>query len=320
MAPILIETTDLKSCDRKLSIVIPAYNEEHGIKSTLTGLVTRLPKAEIIVVDDGSQDQTAEVVQEFKGVMLVQHPFNRGYGAALKTGMTVANRDFIAWFDADNEHRVDDLIAMANRMTSEPVAAVIGQRQHPGPSPLRSWGKFFIRLFARSLSIQAVKDMNCGLRVFRREVISKYIPLLPNSFSASLTSLIILLERGYPISFHSIELNKRVGVSKVKLSDGFLALMLILRILMLFVPMRIFLRVGLILIGIGVVYGIAIAIIAGRGVPTLAVGLALSGILAAFFGLTADQISQLRLAAYDQPIYRIVHRPTPDCPNDVENI
>jgi hypothetical protein len=128
-----------------------------------------------------------------------------------------------------------------------------------------------------------------------------------------------LLERGYPISFHPVELNKRMGTSKVKLVDGFVALMLVLRIMMLFVPMRIFLRFGLILIGIGLVYGVATALIAGRGIPTLAVGLALSGILATFFGLTADQISQLRLAAYDQPIYRIVHRPSPDRANEVDN-
>jgi glycosyltransferase involved in cell wall biosynthesis len=303
------QMTEPSSLDAQLSIVIPAYDEEEGIKSTLAGLTAQLPAAEIIVVDDGSRDRTLEVASEFENVVLVRHPFNRGYGAALKTGMTLASRNFVAWFDADNEHRVDDLVAMTRRLADEPVAAVIAQRQHPGVSPLRIWGKFVIRLLARSLSVQAVKDMNCGLRVFRREVITRYIPLLPNSFSASLTSLIVLLERGYPISFHPIQLNKRLGVSKVKLSDGFLALMLVLRILMLFVPMRIFLRVGFILVGIGVVYGTAVAIASGRGIPTLALGLVLSGVLAAFFGLTADQISQLRLAAYDQPIYRVVRRP-----------
>lgn len=306
------------SFDGQLSIVIPAYDEEAGIKSTLAGLISRLPAAEIIVVDDGSHDRTLEVAAEFENVVLVRHPFNRGYGAALKTGMTLASRDFIAWFDADNEHRVDDLVAMTRRLADEPVASVIAQRDHPGASPLRSWGKFVIRLLARSLSVQAVKDMNCGLRVFRREVITRYVPLLPNGFSASLTSLIVLLERGYPIAFHPVQLNKRVGVSKVKLSDGFVALMLVLRILMLFVPMRIFLRVGFVLILIGVLYGSWVAITSGRGIPTLALGLVLSGVLAAFFGLTADQISQLRLAAYDQPIYRIVRPPRSQQPDDAE--
>src|SRR4051794_38247108 len=94
--------------DVRLSIVVPAYNEQDGLKLTLAELVNRVPRAEIIVVDDGSADRTAAIAAEFPEVTLVQHPFNRGYGAALKTGMTVASRDLIAWFDADNEHRVDD--------------------------------------------------------------------------------------------------------------------------------------------------------------------------------------------------------------------
>jgi len=208
----------------RLSIVVPAYNEQDGIAATLAALVARLPAAEIIVVDDGSQDRTAAAIAEFPSVVLAQHPFNRGYGAALKTGMTVATRELVAWFDADNEHRVADLVAMAGRLDPERVAAVIGQRESSGASPLRSWGKLVIRMLARSLSVEAGKDLNCGLRVFRRDVIMRYAPLLPNGFSASITSLIILLERGYPLAFHPVELNRRLGASKVKLADGFLAL------------------------------------------------------------------------------------------------
>jgi glycosyltransferase involved in cell wall biosynthesis len=293
----------------RLSIVIPAYNEEEGIGPTLTGLAARLPGAEIIVVDDGSDDRTAAIVGGFGNIVLLQHPFNRGYGAALKTGMSVASRDFTAWFDADNEHRVDDLVAMADRLAREQVAAVIGQRAAPGVSPLRNWGKIAIRLLARSLSSEGGKDLNCGLRVYRSDVISRYIPLLPNSFSASITSLIILLEQGYPLAFHDVVTNPRIGTSKVKVSDGFFALMLVLRVLMLFAPMRIFLRFGMILVAIATIYGLIIALLAGRGIPASAVGLALTGMLAALFGLMADQISQLRLAAYDRPIFRVVDRP-----------
>jgi len=303
------ESPGMSGWESRLSVVIPAYNEEAGLGPTLAGLIDRIPRAEIIVVDDGSSDHTTTVAANFPSVTVVQHPFNRGYGAALKTGMTVASRDLVAWFDADNEHRVDDLVAMAKRMTTERVAAVIAQRRVSGTSPLRSWGKFVIRILARSLSAQGGRDINCGLRVFQREVIARYLPLLPNSFSASITSLIILLERGYPVAFHPIELNQRIGVSKVKVSDGFLALMLVLRIIMLFAPMRLFLRLGLLLLLLGTIYGLAVALTVGEGVPSAAIGVSLSGILMALFGLTADQISQLRLAVYDQPIYRVVHQP-----------
>ncbi len=315
-----IHTPDPTALDSQLSVVVPAYNEEAGIAFALSELLARLPQAEIIVVDDGSIDRTSAVAAGFPNVVIVQHPFNRGYGAALKTGMTVAAREFVAWFDADNEHRVDDLVTMADRLRNEHVAAVIAQRSRSGPSPLRTWGKFVIRMLARSLSFQGGSDINCGLRVFRREVISRYIPLLPNSYSASITSLIVLLERGYPIAYHPINLNPRIGDSKVKISHGFLAFMLVLRILMLFAPMRIFLRVGFVLIGIGLSYGVAMAVAAGRGVPTSAVGMVLGGILTAFFGLTADQISQLRLAAYDQPIFRILSRPSPERTAQIEKI
>lgn len=293
----------------RLSIVIPAYNEEAGLAAALVELIERLPNAEIIVVDDGSRDGTSEVARGFKGVTLVRHPFNRGYGASLKTGMTLATGEFVAWFDADNEHKVEDLVTMAGMIENEPVAAVIAQRPQWGASPLRSWGKLLIRILARSLSAQGAQDMNCGLRVFRREVIIRYLPLLPNGFSASITSLIVLLERGYPVAFHSIRLNRRIGVSKVKLADGFMAVMLVLRIVMLFAPMRLFLRLGFLLLAVGVAYGFAMAVVMGNGVPSAAVGVALSGILMALFGLTADQISQLRLGAYDQPIYEVVQRP-----------
>ena len=301
-----------ESVQDRLSIVIPAFNEENGIGPTLTSLIERLPGAEIIVVDDGSSDRTCERIAEFQSVVLVQHPFNRGYGAALKTGMSVASREFVAWFDADNEHRVEDLVAMAERAAVEKVAAVVAQRLHGGPSPLRNWGKMVILLLARSLAFQGSKDINCGLRVFRRNVIIRYIPLLPNSFSASITSTIILLERGYPVAYHTVDLNERVGTSKVKVSDGFLALMLVLRILMLFAPMRIFLRFGLLIFGVGLLYGLVVALTAGQGLPTAALGLMLVGALMAFFGLIADQLSQLRLEPYDRPIYRILQNPHED--------
>jgi hypothetical protein len=201
---------------------------------------------------------------------------------------------------------------MAQRIATEPIAAIIAQRGTPGPSPLRTWGKAVIRSLARSLSSEAGKDINCGLRIFRRDVINRYLPLLPNSFSASITSTIIMLERGYPVAFQPVELNRRLGSSKVKMSDGFLALMIVLRIIMLFAPMRIFLRTGVILFAVGAAYSLLYAAVLGRGVPTAGLGMMLGAALMVFFGLVADQISQMRLTAYDQPLFTIKNSPEPD--------
>ena len=279
-----------------LSIIIPAYNEEDGIIATLENVQESFPAAEIIVVDDGSQDQTVERVSGFAAVKLLTHRFNRGYGGALKTGMKHSTRELIAWFDADNEHRSDFLKAMVDRIEEEKLAAVLGQRPK-SVSVVRGVGKYFIRVLARLLNVKSGTDLNCGLRVFRREIIVPYIPILPDSYSASLTSTIILIEQRYPFAFHPIETNQRIGTSKVALADGFNTLLLVLRVITLFAPMRIFLKVGLNLLLIGAVYSIYTALAKGAGIPVLGAFLMLFGLLVAILGLVADQISQLRTVA-----------------------
>lgn len=288
----MLDTDDLS---RQLSVVIPAYNEEGGIRATLDNLRKYLPMAEIIVVDDGSQDGTLEVAGNVEGVRVFSHLYNRGYGGALKTGMQLASRPYVGWFDADNEHRAEDLLEMVRRIIAERKAAIIGERGY-STSTVRRLGKFIIKLLARSLGVRLGRDINCGLRVFRREVIARYLHLLPNSFSASLTSTLILAERGYPLAFQTIGLNKRIGQSKVRLAHGFQSLNLVLRMVMLFAPLRIFLALGLALAGGGLGYGLIVAFLHGQGFSVLAAMVTLSGVLSIFLGLIADQISQIRLS------------------------
>ena len=275
--------------------MIPAYNEENGVASTLTELRTRLPLAEVIVVDDGSSDRTRERAAAVTGVTLVAHAYNQGYGASLRTGMLQATRPYVAWFDADNEHRVDDLITMVERLERDRLAAVIGRRVGNAQPILRSSGKLAIRLLARTLRVKMGQDLNCGLRVFRRDVIARYYGLLPDRFSASLTSSMIIFERGYPFAFQDITLAPRTGTSKVRLNDGFEALTLVLRMVMLFAPLRIFLAPGLLLFMAGSLYSLAMALIRGAGFPPLGVLVTITGLLLCMLGLIADQISQLRL-------------------------
>lgn len=217
---------------KDLSIVIPAFNEEDGIGLTLEGLLEALPQAEIIVVDDGSTDRTPEVIAKFSTVKCLKHDFNKGYGSALKNGIESASRRYIAWFDADNEHKVEDLEIMYAKISSHKLAAIIAQRKESGISIFRNWGKWLIRMLARTFSIDVGIDVNCGLRVFRRDVIGRYLSLLPDGYSASTTSTLIMLERKYPIEFHDISTNPRIGYSKVKLTDGYHALVLVLRLVM----------------------------------------------------------------------------------------
>jgi glycosyltransferase involved in cell wall biosynthesis len=282
-----------------VSVVIPAFNEVGGIGPTLEQLSASLPGAEIIVVDDGSSDGTAELVEKHADVTLIRHGFNRGYGGALKTGMASASRPLVAWFDADNEHRVSDLTSMIHSIRAGHLAAVIGQRTSGGASAVRGVGKAVILMLARSLGFRGGRDMNCGLRVFRTEIICRYLPLLPDGYSASMTSLLVMLERGYPISYHPVELAARIGTSKVTLRAGFASLLLVMRVIMMFAPMRIFLPVALALFSVGAVYSTAVAVRSGEGFPIFGVFLLLTGLMTGMLGLIADQLSQMRLAQYE---------------------
>jgi len=279
---------------RDLSIVIPAFNEEDGILATLENLREHFPAAEIIVVDDGSKDQTAKRAAGFPGVKVLVHRFNRGYGGALKTGMRETTRDIIAWFDADNEHQPEYLQDMVSLMERDKLAAVLGQRPR-SVSVVRGVGKYIIRFLARLLKVKSGSDLNCGLRVFRREVILPYLAVLPDSYSASLTSTIILIEQRFPFAFHPIQTKQRIGSSKVALADGFNTLLLVLRVITLFAPMRIFLRISLNLLLLGALYSLYVALTVGEGIPVLGAFVMLVGLLIGILGLVADQISQLRL-------------------------
>lgn len=281
-----------------LSVVVPAFNEQSGLGVTLDSLLSELPGAEVILVDDCSTDDTSQVALE-RGIIVVRHTFNQGQGAALKTGMLHANREYVAWFDADNEHRAEDLKRMTDLMSSNDLVAVIGQRGGSA-SFVRGAGKWLIRLVGKGLKINAGSDLNCGLRVFRREVILRYLPLIPDRFSASLVTTLTMIERRYPILFEPISVNERIGHSTVRLRDGFEALFLLLRSVLLFAPMRVFLPIGTALIGIGALYSAIVAAWVGRGIPAGGLLLVVLGMMLIILGLIADQISQLRLSQLPQ--------------------
>jgi glycosyltransferase involved in cell wall biosynthesis len=290
-----------------LSIIIPAFNEEGGIAKVLESLHGALPGAEVIVVDDASTDKTANIVAGFPNCKLVRHPFNQGYGASLKTGMRAAAGTYLAWFDADNEHRVEDLVAMVELLIREKLAAVIGARRNPAPSAIRSGGKLFLRMLARSLGASSVSDMNCGLRVFHRDSILPYLGVLSDKFSASTTSTLLMIDRKMPLRFHPVTLNQREGTSKVQFNDGLAAIALIFRIVLLVAPLRVFLRAGLLFIAVGAVYGLYLKLAVGGPLGTSAVVLTIFGMFLCILGLISDQISQMRLNMERQSVDRQKH-------------
>jgi glycosyltransferase involved in cell wall biosynthesis len=282
----------------ELTIVIPAFNEEAGIAGTLRSIAEepRLAGARVIVVDDGSTDATGAVAAEY-GAEVIRNWVNLGYGASLKRGVRAARRKLVAWFDADGQHSAADLADMVERLTREQAHAVIGARA-PGSHVVRNrkLGKRVILMAAQAAAGRTIPDVNCGLRVFRRNVLVRYLDVLPDGFSASTTSTVLFLKRSYHVVFHAIRAHERVGKSTVRqVRDGLRTLHTITRLVLLFNALRTFSAVAGGIIAAGLLYGLAITLVRGAGFPVFAALLILLGVQVFCLGLVCDQLSALRL-------------------------
>jgi len=281
---------------KQISVIIAAYNEEAAIGDVLQALQTHFNEQEIIVVDDGSTDHTAEIA-ESAGVKVIRHPYNKGYGAALKTGIRAASGDVILTIDADGQHNANDLLELLPYI--ERFDMVVGQRVQRFHSQLwRMPGKWLLTRLAEYLVGRKIPDLNSGMRALRREVILKYLHLCPDGFSFSTTSTLILLNRGYSVKYVPIHVNIREGKSTVSVATGFDTILLVLRVMTLFEPLRLFIPVSLVLFTFGIVWGLPY-LWQSRGVSVGALLFVLIGVQIFFFGLLTDQISQLRKERFE---------------------
>ena len=292
-----------------VSIVVPAYNEQQAIGKTVSDLAARYPEYELIVVDDGSTDQTGEILRDLP-CQVITHDPNRGYGAAWKTGCRVAKGDIIVFYDGDGQFQVEDVGRLVTLHISTNSVMTSGARQRASHTPLlRMPGKYVLNLVAKHLSRMDIPDLNCGLRAFDRRTLCAYLSLLPDGFSASTTSMLAFLKRRHKVSFLPIVTKAREGRSSVKIMrDGFGALLLIVRMITLFDPLFVFLPTALAAIGVSIVYS-AYHVIAYRlGVPVFGATLFLSGVLLFFMGILCDQVSATRLQGIERELDRS-HQP-----------
>lgn len=289
--------------NRKVSIIIPAYNEEEGIKSTLIELMNELKQSsdqwEIVVIDDGSIDSTYENVVSIQhsGIKCLQQKHNKGYGAAIKAGIKEATGDIIVWYDADGQHRPEDLKGVVECLRVNAYDYVIGVRDERSfVDKNRRFGKKVLAFIANIMAKDKIPDVNSGLRAFKADVIRKYISMLPDRFGASTVTTFIMQEIDAWGGYYPIIVRQRTGKSTVKqFRDGFATLKLIMRIIIDFRPMQVFGTSGLVLTIIGLIYGVVVAIYEGLGVPTLSVIFILFGIQEIFFGIISLQIGRVRL-------------------------
>jgi len=294
----------IQNYDAQISIIIPTYNEDKAIGGTISALLNEpnLLQAEIIVVDDGSNDETAQIIRTFPRVRLCQHRVNLGYGAAVSTGMRHATKPYVIWFDSDGQHQVEDLLSIAETLVNDDLDYCIGIRQ-PGSDQVtkRVLGKSVLRFLVQLTAGRPIADFNSGLRGFKRELILHYLHLLPKGFSASTTTTLLMYERNHLGREVPITTKKRIGKSTVKnVSDGYKTVLIILRILLLFKPFMFFGSIGFLLIAIGSIYGFTEAVRLRLGFPVFGSLLIIAGFQILLFGVLSDQISLLRRERFEK--------------------
>ena len=279
---------------KEVSIIVPALNEEQSIEQVVRGLVTSFPSSEIIVVNDGSTDKT-EMLANQAGALVVNHDSRRGYGAALRSGILASTRDFVLFCDADGQHRIEDVARVMAECSN--CSMVVGARTTNSHVPInRRPGKFIIQHWANILANQKIPDINSGLRIIEKCVLLKCLHLMPTGFSFSTTSTFALMKGNYGVKWVPITVQARKGDSTVKqLRHGPETMMLMLRLTVLFEPLRVFLFVTFVLFGISL-SSFAYDMIATnfQKVSITTEFFSVSTLLVFLFGLLCDQVSALR--------------------------
>jgi len=284
---------------KQLSIIIPAYNEEKTIISTIEALKKELSKIsdleyEIIVVNDASKDRTEEILKNVIGIRIIDHQQNKGYGASLKTGIDDAKFNDLLFFDGDGQHKAEYIPEMLQY--SDDFAMVSGTRTgYKGPI-IRQPGKKLLRSLANYLTQQKIPDINCGLRIVKKDQISKFLHLLCNGFSFSTTSLLLFIGESLPVKYIPITINKRLGESKstIKPRHAIDTFVIILRTIMVSSPLRVFLPISTLLF-LGAVISVGYDLFfRSLNITDITLLLFMSSILIFFFGLLADQMAAIR--------------------------
>ena len=280
---------------RGLTILVPAYNEERGIATVVAWIRQALEPSgldyEVLVIDDGSADRTAEIA-EGTGARVLRHGGNRGYGEALKSGIQHATHEWVAIIDADGSYPAEQIPELAGHLTRADM--VVGARTRSGAAiPLiRRPAKMFLTWLASYLTGTHIPDLNSGLRIFRRRLALEFLHLLPSGFSFTTTITMCALNNGYLVEYVPIDYLKRTGSSKIRpLQDTLNFLLLILRITLLFNPLKIFLPLGGVFFLLALVtWGVGLAMF-GRLFDNLILFQAELGTIAIMIGMLADLIN-----------------------------
>ena len=285
----------MKKTVESVSIIIPAFQE----RATIEAMVRQVVRVagclgcehEVIVVDDGSTDGTGDIAGA-AGAQVLSHPYNQGYGSALKTGVRFASYRTVLFIDADGQHDPEDIPRLLEERSRFDM--IVGQRK--GTAGSHAWrkpGKLFLGWFANRLAGRTIPDLNCGFRAVDREMALRFLPIMPQGFSFSTTITLAAFKGGYSVQYVPIHVLHRVGKSTVKVSDGFRTVMLIIRLVTLFAPLRVFLPISAVTFLVGLFYTIQGYFVAGVASVKGMIAL-LMAIQFFLFGIMVDQIVAVR--------------------------
>ncbi len=281
-----------------ISIIIPAYNEEYAIGDVLTQLKTVMDAAtfdyEVIVVDDGSQDATVAAVSQQTWVTLFQHKGNRGYGAALKTGIRHATYPLICITDADGTYPNQCIPQLIQHLVDSNCDMVVGARTGENVSiPLiRRPPKWVIRHLASFVAGEFISDLNSGLRIFDRNTSLRMFSILPDGFSFTSTITLTMLTNGYLVDYVPINYYTRIGRSKIRpIQDTLNFIQLVLRIALYFAPLKIFLPLSIFFLLLALIWALFSRFVLGQLADVSTLIIAMTGIQVGVIGMLTEFIN-----------------------------
>lgn len=290
----------------RMSIILPARNEAANLRVLLPLIKKQAPEVELIVVDDGSTDDTASVARD-AGAKVISHPYGMGNGAAVKTGARNASGDILVFMDADGQHDPRDISALLRKL-DHGYDMVVGARSRPSQANLWRWAANSLYNRVASWMVgQTVSDLTSGFRAARAELFRQFLHMLPNGFSYPTTSTMAFFRAGYSVGYVPITAHNRNGKSHIRLfRDGGRFLLIIFRVGTLYSPLKIFVPISGLFFTLGIAYYTYTFATSGR-FTNMGTLLFLNSIMIFLIGLVSEQITHL-LYSYHREPYRLSDR------------
>ena len=274
------------------SVIVPAFNEGLSVRQLISDLQNVARWQEILVVDDGSTDDTAQQASA-AGARVLRHPYNKGNGAAVKTGIRNASGLFVLIVDGDGQHQPADAVRLVNYLNEYEL--VVGARStETQATASRRLGNSLLNTLASYLTNRPIPDLTSGFRAARRDCLLEFLHLIPNGFSTPTTTTLAFLKAGYSVRFVPIDAASRKGVSKIRLgSDGAKFVLILLKLITIFSPLRIFVPVSLATFTLGAAYAVW-TVATQSHVTNSSVLLILLSVIMFLIGLVSEQVASLR--------------------------